>query len=220
MYKKLSDEALGIILEAGIEEFSRNGPEKASVRAIAQRAGVSVGVLYKYYADKESLFLACVRHSLELLDRVLSEAVSDEHTLEESIDAVLRALIEHARSHGSYNAMYNEITSGSCRSYAALLSREIECRSAAVYSALFEKARQEGRLRTDADSSLCAFFFDNLLITLQFSYCCDYYRERMKIFCGEDIFDNDEKIITAFRGFICAALQLRGSPEADRGTKC
>ena len=40
--------------------------------------------------------------------------------------------------------------------------------------------------RRDMDPRLFAFFFDNLLMMLQFSYCCDYYRARLALYCGED----------------------------------
>ena len=47
---------------------------------------------------------------------------------------------------------------------------------------------------------------DNLLMMLQFSYSCEYYKERMKIFCGEEIMDDDERMIEAFMNFMKAAL--------------
>ena len=34
------------------------------------------------------------------------------------------------------------------------------------------------------DPRLFAFFFDNLLMMLQFSYCCDYYRARFALYGG------------------------------------
>ena len=74
MYRKLDEAALGTILEAGIAEFARCGFQPASVASVAKNAGVSVGVIYKYFGDKDAFFLACVRHSLELLDATLQEA--------------------------------------------------------------------------------------------------------------------------------------------------
>lgn len=71
MYRKLDEAALGTILEAGIAEFARCGFQPASVASVAKNAGVSVGVIYKYFGDKDAFFLACVRHSLELLDATL-----------------------------------------------------------------------------------------------------------------------------------------------------
>lgn len=76
MYRKLDEAALGTILEAGIAEFARCGFQPASVASVAKNAGVSVGVIYKYFGDKDAFFLACVRHSLELLDTTLQEAAA------------------------------------------------------------------------------------------------------------------------------------------------
>lgn len=76
MYRKLNEAALGAILEAGIAEFARCGFQPASIAAVAKNAGVSVGVIYKYFGDKDTFFLACVRHSLELMDATLQEAAA------------------------------------------------------------------------------------------------------------------------------------------------
>ena len=185
MYKKLDDEILNNILESGIDEFVDRGFCGANMRGIAQRAGVSVGVIYKYFSDKDSFFRACLDHSLQLLDNVLAEAVKEEDDFDSCIRNIVYALVRHSEQHSNYNAMYNEITAGGCRVYAAEFAREIETRSAQVYSRLIARAHAQGRISKDADSGVLAFFFDNLLMMLQFSFSCEYYRERMKIFCGE-----------------------------------
>lgn len=185
MYKKLDDEILNNILESGIDEFVDRGFSGANMRGIAQRAGVSVGVIYKYFSDKDSFFRACLDHSLQLLDNVLAEAVKEEDDFDSCIRNIVYALVRHSQQHSNYNAMYNEITAGGCRVYAAEFAKEIETRSAQVYSRLIAKAQAQGRISKDADSGVLALFFDNLLMMLQFSFSCEYYRERMKIFCGE-----------------------------------
>lgn len=185
MYKKLDDEILNNILESGIDEFVDRGFSGANMRGIAQRAGVSVGVIYKYFSDKDSFFRACLDHSLQLLDNVLAEAVKEEDDFDSCIRNIVYALVRHSQQHSNYNAMYNEITAGGCRVYAAEFAKEIETRSAQVYSRLIARAQAQGRISKDADSGVLAFFFDNLLMMLQFSFSCEYYRERMKIFCGE-----------------------------------
>lgn len=63
-----AEEKQKALLEAALEEFSRHGFHGASVRAIAQRAGLSTRTLYNHYADKVALFAAClemsaIRHS-------------------------------------------------------------------------------------------------------------------------------------------------------------
>lgn len=47
------------LLEAGIELFGQLGYERASTRAIARRAGVSLPALQYYFGGKEGLHLAC-----------------------------------------------------------------------------------------------------------------------------------------------------------------
>lgn len=48
------------MLDAALEEFSHHGFHGASVRTIAERAGLSTRTLYNHYADKVALFAACL----------------------------------------------------------------------------------------------------------------------------------------------------------------
>lgn len=210
MYKKLDETALEAILEAGIEEFARCGFQPASVADVAKKAGVSVGVIYKYYNDKETFFLACVRHSLDLLDQTLQEVIAAGGSLEDRVRRLITVLITQSRQHASYNAMYNEITAGSCRKFAPVLAREIEQKTAALYTALFSDAQQQGELTNAVAPELFAFFFDNLLMMLQFSCSCEYYRERMEIFCGKDAAQDDRTLADALTRFLLGAMKGEG----------
>ena len=211
MYRKLDEAALGTILEAGIAEFARCGFQPASVASVAKNAGVSVGVIYKYFGDKDAFFLACVRHSLELLDATLQEAAAGGGPLEVRMQRLILALIRQSRSHASYNAMYNEITSGSCREFAPELAREIESRTAQLYTRLFETAKEAGALAPGLAPEAAAFFFDNLLMMLQFSYSCDYYQHRMRLYCGENAAWNDEMMADQLTRFLLGAMRGEGS---------
>lgn len=208
MYKKLDEKDLDAILEAGIEVFSRKGLDRTGMGEVADAAGVSVGVIYKYFGDKESFFLACVRYALRELDTVLSRVPESGGDARAAMRELIGAVLDHSRRHPSHNALYNEITSGGCRQYAAQLAREIESRSAGVYAAMMERALAEGAVAGVPDARLFAFFFDDLLMMLQFSYSCDYYRERMKLFCGEDILNDDERMTEEFLRFMCGALGI------------
>ena len=210
MYKKLDETALEAILEAGIEEFARCGFQPASVADVAKNAGVSVGVIYKYFGDKEAFFLACVRHSLDLLDRTLHEVAAAGGSMEDRVRRLITALITQSRQHASYNAMYNEITAGSCRKFAPMLAREIEQKTAALYTALFSDAQQQGEITNAVAPEMFAFFFDNLLMMLQFSCSCEYYRERMEIFCGRDAAQDDRKLADALTRFVLGAMKGEG----------
>ena len=61
------------ILEYAFEEFAEQGYQGASVNTICAAGRISKGLLYHYYADKDTLYLACV----EKCYRELTSALSD-----------------------------------------------------------------------------------------------------------------------------------------------
>ena len=56
------------IMDSAREEFLALGFERASLKSICQRAGVTTGALYKRYAGKEELFRAVVADTVADLD--------------------------------------------------------------------------------------------------------------------------------------------------------
>lgn len=183
MLKKFSSEKLEDILETGIEIFADKGLHGASMASIAQQAGISVGVLYKYYSSKEDFFRACMRHSLSSLENLLQEVTSREDKLLNYSRQLIRALQRFSALHPSHIRMYHQITVSSGEP-AKQLAAEIEGLTSRLYTRLIAEGRSSGALRRDIEPGLFAFFFDNLLMMLQFSYCCDYYRARFELYCG------------------------------------
>lgn len=206
MLKKLSEEKINDILETGIAEFSEHGPDKANINVIAQKSGVSVGVIYKYYQNKDAFFEACLRHGLEALERVINEVLKGDDKILVRAEKLIRALQRSAKEQSSYNILYHEITTGSCRKYAKVFAREIEEISAKTYTAFLTQAQTDGDVRRDMDPRLFAFFFDSMLMMLQFSYCCDYYKERFRIYCGEDVLSQDDRVVSELLKFFESAF--------------
>ena len=56
--QRLKPEVRERIRSAALEEFKECGFENASIRRIAESAGVSLGNVYRYYESKEALYLA------------------------------------------------------------------------------------------------------------------------------------------------------------------
>ncbi len=190
MLKKLSEEKLESLLEAGVEEFALRGPTGANIREITDKAGISVGALYKYYGDKEGFFRACLDRSLEALDRVLAEAAEGEADFKEYARRIIRALLRFSREHGGYVRMYCTIAASSGEE-ARQLAGEIEGITARLYTRAIAGGQAGGQaggtLRRDMDPAMLAFFFDSLLMMVQFAGCCDYYRERFRLYGGGEL---------------------------------
>ena len=54
-----------LVLQAAINVFAAEGFQGADVQEIADRAKVGKGTVYRHFGDKEKLFLAAARYSLE-----------------------------------------------------------------------------------------------------------------------------------------------------------
>lgn len=52
----LKDDVRDNIMQAALKEFRTKGYQEASMRSIAQRAGMTVGNLYRYFRNKDDLF--------------------------------------------------------------------------------------------------------------------------------------------------------------------
>ncbi len=64
-FLNLPMEKQGQIVQASLREFAENGYDRASTNRIVEQARISKGVLFKYFDDKESLFLYVVEIALK-----------------------------------------------------------------------------------------------------------------------------------------------------------
>jgi AcrR family transcriptional regulator len=54
------------LLNATARLMERDGSQAVSMQAIAEEAGVSVGLIYRYFGGKEELLLAVITHVLDI----------------------------------------------------------------------------------------------------------------------------------------------------------
>ena len=66
------------LIEAATEEFLAQGFEKASLRKICEKAGVTTGALYFFFENKEDLFCQIVEPVLDQIERLGKELVDTE----------------------------------------------------------------------------------------------------------------------------------------------
>lgn len=206
-FERISDERKNQILEVGIEEFSSKGYANANINVIAKNAGISVGLMYKYFSTKEDLFITCISRGMQILDEALGEIMVSRDKLLIKAEKLIRATCELSRKNKNYIKLYNEITAERDGERAVMLAREIESKTSAIYITAIAQAFASGDVRQDLDPRLFAFFLDNLLTTLQFSFTCEYYKERLKIYTGVDTDElNDDEIVKQLLKFIESAF--------------
>ncbi len=162
-----SRETVRVILEAAARIFEERGTAGATTDAIAERAGVSVGSLYQYFPNKESLLAtlaAC--HMLEVraaIEPALA-ALDAVTPFEVALGGFVRAmLVSHTARPRLHRALFEE-ASYDAEAVRALLALRTEiCARLADWLSLRAEAQVEdaplaARLAVDALTSLAHGF--------------------------------------------------------------
>lgn len=85
------------ILDAAENLIVKGGLDALTTSAVAKRAGMPVGTLYQYFADREEIIATLVDHHLEAMNARIIADLSSVETL------TVRAMVESAmRSHAAF----------------------------------------------------------------------------------------------------------------------
>lgn len=206
-FENIPEEKRLKILNVAVDEFANKGFENANINTIAKRSQVSVGSLYKYFDTKVDLFLTSVNYGIGCLEEILGEIVMSETDIAVKLENLMRAAINFSRKNSVMIKLYNEFTTESNSELGKQLARRMESITSQAYKQAIIQAQVAGDIRTDIDPGMAAFLVDNILMNIQFSYACDYYSERYKIYAGEDIFEKDDFAIENIIRFAKAALE-------------
>jgi len=206
LFERVSQEKKARIIDTAISEFAKHGFESANINHIASSAGVSVGAMYKYFTSKEELYLYIIHYCVEKLKTLLDDAIADETMLLKKIEKIIKAIQCHSRENSELNKIYNVMTTEIRSELVWKIVSDMEGVTAELYKSMIDQGKVEGVVREDADSRAFAYFLDNLFILLQFSYSCDYYKERMKLYVGVDVFENDTLVAEQLLKFIIGAF--------------
>ena len=198
------------IIETATMEFAKKGYHDASISNIASKSGVSVGSIYKYFDNKQDLFLTIVDHSISRMEKLLLGLAKEDEDVIIKVEKILREIISASREDGILIKLYNSMTAVNDKKLARQFAVEMESMTAEIYIEAIKEGQKSGEIRKDIDPRVAAFLIDDLFMSLQFSYAGDYYEERFKIFCGEDAHQRAEFIIEQVLKFIKSALNNRG----------
>jgi len=94
-----SQATVDALIEAVAQVLIEHGYEGATTARVAERAGVSVGSLYQYYPNKESLIAALIERHAGSFVTAIDEALAGAATasLEEGLRAIIRAGLDTHR---------------------------------------------------------------------------------------------------------------------------
>lgn len=145
------------LIEAAKEVLGRGGPD-ASLEAVARRAGVGIGTLYRHFPTREALFQAVYRHEVEQMIKLAGDLQGKSDAVE-ALRAWMHAYVELvATKRGLLGTLAVAVTESSKAMYA-----ELSVRVTQSVKALLERGVSTGALRPDVKA-------DDLLHTM-FALC-------------------------------------------------
>jgi AcrR family transcriptional regulator len=130
------------VLEAAKVVFSAGGPD-ASLEAVARRAGVGIGTLYRHFPTRESLFEAVYRREVQQLGE-LAEQLKGEAAPVEALRRWLRSNVEFVATKKGMSAALALAVQGSSELSAYSFDRLTK-----AVGALLDRAVAAGEIRSD-----------------------------------------------------------------------
>lgn len=146
------------ILEHALALFSELGYERTTVRAIAERAGISQGLLYNYFRGKEELLYAIFEESMQ--DVRQSFALAEEAPQGQRTEALVRGAFEVLRQ----NERFWRLSYG-LRMQAPVLTglgEELLRWTAEVRATLEGYLREDGFDRPELESTILFALIDGI----------------------------------------------------------
>jgi AcrR family transcriptional regulator len=133
------------VLEAAKIVFSAGGPD-ASLEAVAKRAGVGIGTLYRHFPTREDLFEAVYRREVQQLTE-LAEQLKSEADPVEALRRWLKSTVAFVATKKGMLAALALTVHGSSEIYAGTFER-----LTTAVGALLDRAVAAGEIRSDISS--------------------------------------------------------------------
>lgn len=190
------------ILDAAIKEFASNGYNATSINVIAKKADISIGSMYSYFESKENLFMTLLDIGYHYLNQALEEVIAMEGSLFDRLRKMISVSIEYSQKYHEVNQIYIDLSTEGLSHLSRHMSLKMESSTAAVYHNLIDQGKKEGIFRKEMDTAVASFCIDNVIMMTQFSFASDYYKERMKIYAGNDNVLNTEVLADKILDFL------------------
>lgn len=208
-FEKTTEDRRQKVLEVAIDAFALNGYNATSINDIAKKAGISIGAMYSYFASKEDLFLTIINNAYFLMEEILNEVKESSRDIYDCVERMLSASREFSFQYPKLNQLYLDLTTQALAPLAVRLSSKLERITPRMLCDFIKAGVEEGIVNDKADKSVMAYCIDNIFMLYQFSLSSDYYKERLKIFIGEEKVSEVKDLEKGIVSFIRAALEVK-----------
>jgi len=149
------------LLETAIKVFARRGYQATTMDEIAERAGVSKGMLYIYFKNKEALFGAVFRWYGQSSSETMETAIRGIDNEIEQLQRIASVWAQIAVEQRDYIPLFLDFwaaasVKGMRSSYADDLAHMYEAYRNLIIN-IIERGKNNGRFKKDADATATAY---------------------------------------------------------------
>lgn len=202
-FDKLPEDRQNAILDASARVFARKGYFQAGIVEICQAAEISNGALYKYFENKQGLFITVARRTMDLMMIAANRMAAGQIGIWDRLRLILGEVLPFVTTYRDYFVVYMDLGSPSMDAFASELSDEFERQSFDFFYKIIEEARGKGEIRKEISTETAAYFIDNNLMLFAFSCVSEHYDRRFHQYFGKglDRLDAEGKIKMIMRSF-------------------
>ncbi|MCL6476241.1 MAG: TetR/AcrR family transcriptional regulator [Firmicutes bacterium] len=157
------------LIDAALHQFAEKGYDGASIRDIAQAAGVTEALVYHYFRNKEHLFeeMLKARSFAPVLRRVLDEAGDETHPAQ-VLHRVLQEFLDMMYDNASMARMFiiEFMRNPICHKYFRAMLED----NTANLARYLQHQQQRGVFRTDMDAQAVAGMLLGLAFAVFFAW--------------------------------------------------
>lgn len=182
-FAKLAPDVQTKILDAAANVFAEEGYHYASISNICRQANISNGALYKYFKNKETLFLAVVDYSVKLVETDLYQKyILNSQSLLQSVQNLLRGLVRFIDAHLDYMSIYCDLGSNSMNRFAAVTAEKYRKVSSIYTIEMVAEAKKRHEIGSRIQNDVAAYLIDSYITLFAYSLVSEYHTNRFNSF--------------------------------------
>jgi len=217
-FRRLDPQRQQAVLFAILDEAAERGPSAMSIKEVARRAGVSIGSLYQYFNDRDSMLdfavaltVRWVQDQFELYRPMLAQM-----PLPEALVGYLAGGIEWSREAAGLLRLFCRAAYHGDPELAETLVKPIATVLRQTVAEALQAAQRRGELRPDLDLEATARLVNLLLIGLGDSQLLPYLDNYFQVGPPEISF---ERLLSALLGLVLQGIgaDQNASSPADPG---
>ena len=107
-FEKIRETSRMEILNAALELFATNGFHATSISQIAEKAGISKGLMYNYFESKDALLKYIIEEGFHLIEELMIE-VGRESDPRNALEKIIRQSIKHIKENITYWKLFMSV---------------------------------------------------------------------------------------------------------------